>query len=84
MSLRAMNIAAANTVSHSARSSKAASYALIEAVRFLRTAFLLLLLRLGRSFSRTGRIWQSGYGIIAAFKLSSSGSLVGKPLFSLL
>lgn len=39
MSLRAMNIAAANTVSHSARSSKAASYALIEAVRFFAYRF---------------------------------------------
>ena len=34
MSLRAMTIAAANTVSQSARSSKAASYARIEAVRY--------------------------------------------------
>lgn len=39
MSLRAMNIATANTVSHSARSSKAASYALIEAVRFFAYRF---------------------------------------------
>ena len=39
MSLRAMTIAAANTVSHSARSSKAASYALIEAVRFFAYRF---------------------------------------------
>lgn len=39
MSLRAMNIAVANTVSHSARSSKAASYALIEAVRFFAYRF---------------------------------------------
>lgn len=39
MSLRAMNIAAANTVSHSARSSKAASYALIEAVRLFAYRF---------------------------------------------
>lgn len=39
MSRRAMNIAAANTVSHSARSSKAASFALIEAVRFFAYRF---------------------------------------------
>ena len=39
MSLRAMNIAVANNVSHSARSSKAASYALIEAVRFFAYRF---------------------------------------------
>lgn len=42
MSLRAMNIAAANTVSHSARSSKAASYALIEAVRFFAYRFFII------------------------------------------
>lgn len=42
MSRKAMTFAAAHAVSHSARSSKAASFALIEAVRFLRTAFLLL------------------------------------------
>lgn len=39
MSRRAMNIAAANTVSHSVRSSKAASFALIEAVRFFAYRF---------------------------------------------
>lgn len=39
MSRRAMNIAAANTVSHSARSSKAASFAIIEAVRFFAYRF---------------------------------------------
>lgn len=39
MSLRAMNIAAAHAVSHSARSSKAASFALIEAVRFFAYRF---------------------------------------------
>ena len=39
MSLRAMIIAAAHAVSHSARSSKAASFALIEAVRFFAYRF---------------------------------------------
>ena len=39
MSPRPMNIAAANPVSHSARSSKAASFALIEAVRFFAYRF---------------------------------------------
>lgn len=39
MSCKAMTFAAAHTVSHSARSSKAASFALIEAVRFFAYRF---------------------------------------------
>lgn len=68
MSRKAMTFAAAHAVSHSARSSKAASFALIEAVRFFAYRFFLLLfLRLGSFLSRTGRIWQGGYGITAGF-----------------
>ena len=39
MSRKAMTFAAAHAVSHSARSSKAASFALIEAVRFFAYRF---------------------------------------------
>ena len=63
MSRKAMTFAAAHAVSHSARSSKAASFALIEAVRFFAYRFFYYYFY----GSRTGRIWQSGYGITAGF-----------------